>query len=102
MAPPLPVEKVGRVDAVFVSHAHHFDNLDNAEKGWLPKWGKVLTRPDAAKLLEGSNVNAEGLATWESPELTNELGDKVKVTLMPAVHTNNEEAKEKIEMSYGG
>jgi len=93
MAPPLPVEKVGRIDAVFVSHAHHFDNLDNTGKAWLPKWGKVLTHPDAAKLLEGSNVNAEGLATWESTELTNELGDKVKVTLMPAVHTNNEDIR---------
>ncbi len=86
MAPPLPVEQVGRIDAVFVSHAHHFDNLDNTGKAWLPKWGRVVTHPGAAKLLGG---NAEGLATWESTELTNEQGDRVKVTMMPAVHTNN-------------
>ena len=49
-----------------------------------------MTHPDAAKLLGG---NAEGLATWESTELTNEQGDKVKVTMMPAVHTNNEDIR---------
>ena len=46
MAPPLPVEEVGRIDAVFVSHAHHYDNLDNTGKAWLPKWGKILTHPE--------------------------------------------------------
>ncbi len=92
MAPPLPVEEVGRIDAVFVSHAHHYDNLDNTGKAWLPKWGKILTHPDAAKILEG-NVDATGCGTWESTKLTNELGEEVRVTMMPAVHTNNEDIR---------
>ena len=92
MAPPLPVEEVGRIDAVFVSHAHHYDNLDNTGKAWLPKWGKILTHPDAAKILEG-NVDATGFGTWESTKLTNELGEEVRVTMMPAVHTNNEDIR---------
>jgi L-ascorbate metabolism protein UlaG (beta-lactamase superfamily) len=98
MAPPLPVEQVGRIDAVFVSHAHHFDNLDNTGKAWLPKWGRVVTHPGAAKLLGG---NAEGLATWKSTELTNEQGDKVKVTMMPAVHTNNPDIREAVGETTG-
>ncbi len=86
MAPPLPVDQIGRIDAVLLSHAHHFDNLDYSGKEWLPKWGRVLTHPDAAKLLGG---NAEALKTWESTELTNEQAKKIRVTAMPAVHTNN-------------
>ncbi len=90
MAPPLPVDQIGRIDAVLLSHAHHFDNLDYTGKEWLPKWGRVLTHPDAAKLLGG---NAESLKTWGSTELTNEKAEKIKVTAMPAVHTNNEEIR---------
>ena len=58
MAPPIPVEEIGKIDAVFVSHAHHFDNLDNSGKAWLPKWGKILTDPNSAELLSG-HVDAE-------------------------------------------
>lgn len=80
MGPPIPVEDVGRIDAVFLSHAHHFDNLDNTGKAWLSKWGRVITHPDAAALLGG---NAEGLATWEATEITNEQGETVTVTMPP-------------------
>ena len=93
MAPPLAVEKVGRIDAVFVSHAHHYDNLDNTGKAWLPKWGKIITHPDAAKVLEKDDIKATGLPTWESTELENYQGEKVRVTMMPSVHTNNEDIR---------
>ena len=77
MGPPLPVEEVGKIDAVFVSHTQHYDNLDNAAKAMLPKWGRVLTTPDGAAALGGST---EALNTWESVELTNDNGEKVRVT----------------------
>ena len=90
MAPPLPVEKVGRIDAVLLSHAHHYDNLDNTAKAMLPKWGRVFTTPDGAKTLGGST---EALNTWETVELTNDTGEKVRITGMPAVHTTDPEIR---------
>ena len=59
MSPPIPAEKIGRIDAVLLSHAHHYDNLDNAGKAMLPNWGRVLTTPDGAKVLGGN-------AAWPS------------------------------------
>ena len=90
LPPPVPVEQIGKIDAVLLSHAHHFDNLDNTGKEWLSKWGRVITHPGAAALLGG---NAEGLATWESTMITNKQGESVKVTMMPAIHTNNPEIR---------
>ena len=90
MSPPIPAEEIGRIDAVLLSHAHHFDNLDNTGRAMLPSWGRVLTTPDGAKVLGG---NAEALATWESTELTNDQGETVKVTATPAVHTSNQEIR---------
>ena len=90
MAPPIPAEEIGKIDAVLLSHAHHYDNLDNTGKAMLPSWGRVLTTPDGAEVLGG---NAEALATWESTELTNEAGETIKITALPAVHTNNPEIR---------
>ena len=35
MSPPIPVDQIGRIDAVLLSHAHHYDNLDNTAKAML-------------------------------------------------------------------
>lgn len=98
MAPPLPVEKVGKIDAVFLSHAHHLDNLDFTGREWLPRWGRVLTTPDAKKLLGG---NAEALEIWESTEITNDRGETVRVTGVPAVHTSNPDIREAVGETMG-
>ena len=98
MAPPLPVEKVGKINAVFLSHAHHLDNLDFTGKKWLPKWGRVLTTPDAKKLLGG---NAETLEIWETTEITNDRGETVRVTGVPAVHTNNPDIRKAVGETMG-
>ncbi len=90
MSPPIPADKIGRIDAVLLSHAHHYDNLDNAGKAMLPQWGRVLTTPDAAEVLGG---NAEALAAWESTELTNSQGESITITATPAVHTSNPEIR---------
>ena len=42
----------------------------------VPRWG-----------LPGKNV--QGLATWQSTELTSATGEKLKITATPAVHTSN-------------
>ena len=98
MSPPIPADEIGRIDAVLLSHAHHYDNLDNTGKAMLPSWGRVLTTPDGAEILGG---NAEGLATWESTELTNSEGERIKVTATPAVHTNNPEIRSAVGETTG-
>ena len=59
MSPPVPAEKIGRIDAVLLSHQQHYDNLDNTGRTLLPKAGRVLTTKESAEVLGG---NAEGMA----------------------------------------
>ncbi len=95
MAPPIPVDKIGPVDLVLLSHAQHLDNLDNAGRSLLAKVGTTITTPaSAAMKLPGKNV--KGLATWQSTEVTNAAGERLKVTATPAVHTSNPDLREAV------
>ena len=93
MAPPIPVDRIGPIDLVLLSHAQHFDNLDNEGRRLLARVGTTLTTPaSAAMKLPGKKV--KGLATWESTEVTNAAGERLKITAMPAVHTSNPALRE--------
>ncbi len=95
MAAPIPVDRLGPIDAVLLSHAQHFDNLDNEGRRLLERVGTTITTPaSAAMKLPGKKV--QGLATWASTELTNAAGERLKVTAMPAVHTSNPALREAI------
>jgi L-ascorbate metabolism protein UlaG (beta-lactamase superfamily) len=95
MAPPIPVDKIGQVDLVLLSHAQHLDNLDNAGRSLLAKVGTTITTPaSAAMKLPGKRV--KGLATWESTEVSNAAGERLKVTGMPGVHTSNPDLREAV------
>ena len=83
MAPPVPVEEIGPIDAVLLSHQQHFDNLDVSGRALLPKVGRVLTTPESADVLGG---NAEGLAPGQSTVLTNDEGQEIRVTAILALH----------------
>ncbi len=83
MAPPVPVEEIGPIDAVLLSHQQHFDNLDISGRALLPKVGRVLTTPESAAALGG---NAEGLAPGQSTVLTNDDGQEIRVTATLALH----------------
>ena len=83
MAPPVPVEEIGPIDAVLLSHQQHFDNLDISGRALLPKVGRVLTTPESAAALGG---NAEGLAPGQSTVLTNAEGQEIRVTATLALH----------------
>lgn len=83
MAPPVPIERIGEIDAVLLSHQQHYDNLDNSGRTFLPRAGRVLTTPESAEALGG---NAQGLATWESVELTNDASETIRITATPAIH----------------
>jgi hypothetical protein len=95
MAPPIPVDKIGPVDLVLLSHAQHLDNLDNEGRRLLANVGTTITTPaSAAMKLPGRNV--KGLATWQSTEVTNAAGERLKITGMPGVHTSNPDLRETI------
>lgn len=83
MSPPVPVEEIGRIDAILLSHQQHYDNLDNAGRSLIPKAGRVLTTKESADILGGK---AEGMAPWDTTELINDTGEKIRVTATPAKH----------------
>lgn len=82
-APALLPAALGTIDAVLLSHDHHFDNLDHAGRATLPKAGKTLTTRAGAQRL---GTNAVGLDTWESVDLATPSGRTVRVTATPARH----------------
>ena len=66
-AGPAPsIEQLGKLDAVLLSHDHHFDNLDNAGRAPLSSVGVAYTTNSGAKRLGG---NAVGLAPFETRPL---------------------------------
>ena len=92
MEPPIPVDEIGPIDLALVSHAQHLDNLDNEGRRLLAKVGMTLTTPESAtKHLTG--ITVVGLPTWKSKEITNAVGERLKITAMPAVHTSNPELR---------
>jgi len=81
--PALDVASVEPVDAVLLSHDHHFDNLDHAGRSLLAAVPRVLTTPLGASRL---GADAVGLEPWESVELGSPEGGSVRVTATPARH----------------
>ncbi|MGF6429330.1 L-ascorbate metabolism protein UlaG (beta-lactamase superfamily) [Bradyrhizobium elkanii] len=80
--PALSVERIGKLDAVLLSHDHHFDNLDNAGRALLPHVGITYTTDSGAQRLGG---NALGLAPFETRVLESDR-KKLFVTATPARH----------------
>jgi L-ascorbate metabolism protein UlaG (beta-lactamase superfamily) len=81
-SPALETARVGAIDAVLLSHEHHFDNLDGAGRGLLADAARVLTTEDAVGRL---GANGVGLAPWQSTELSSTEA-KLTVTATPARH----------------
>jgi L-ascorbate metabolism protein UlaG (beta-lactamase superfamily) len=71
-------ERVGRVDAVLLSHDQHPDNLDHAGRDLLRRVPLTLTTPAAAARLGGSSV---ALQPWTAHRV-----GEVHVTAVPAQH----------------
>ena len=81
--PALDPESLGAVDAVLLSHDHHFDNLDTAGRVLLSRSPRVLTtQAGAARLGSG----AVGLATWQTVDISARSGRVLRVTATPARH----------------
>ena len=64
--PALSVEQIGVLDAVLLSHDHHFDNLDHGGRAMLPSVPVVYTTRAGQQRLGG---NALGLAPFETHSL---------------------------------
>src|SRR4051812_26799961 len=70
--PGVAADALGAIDAVLLSHDHHFDNLDRAGRAMLARANRTLTPTVAAERLGG---NAVGLAPWQTTELANAAGE---------------------------
>jgi L-ascorbate metabolism protein UlaG (beta-lactamase superfamily) len=81
--PAVPPEKLGRIDAVLLSHDHHFDNLDRAGRAVLAGANKVITTAVGAERLGGQTI---GLAPWQSVEIPGRDGRTLRITGTPARH----------------
>jgi L-ascorbate metabolism protein UlaG (beta-lactamase superfamily) len=82
-SPALSSEAIGAVDALLLSHDHHFDNLDDAGRLVLQRARRVLTTEEGAARL---GTNATGLAPWQSVDLPTRVGRVIRITAMPARH----------------
>ena len=81
--PALSPADIGTIDAVLLSHDHHFDNLDNSGRDYLKTAPRVLTTSAGAERLGNG---AESLEPWQSVILeTADLGS-IKITATPARH----------------
>jgi L-ascorbate metabolism protein UlaG (beta-lactamase superfamily) len=83
VGPAISAAQVGAVDAVLLSHDQHSDNLDNSGRDFLRHAPRVLTTIAGAKRLGG---DVEGLAPWDSTELTGKDGHSLTITATPARH----------------
>jgi L-ascorbate metabolism protein UlaG (beta-lactamase superfamily) len=81
--PALSADKLGYLDAVLLSHDHHFDNLDHTGREMLNKAERVLTTPAGASRLGGRSIP---LAEWQMVEFPCPDGRTLQITGIPAQH----------------
>ncbi len=81
--PSIEPAAVGTIDAVLLSHDHHFDNLDGAGRALVGRVPRVLTTTAGAERLGGP---ALGLEPWATVDLPSPEGGVLRVTATPARH----------------
>lgn len=84
--PALSNDEIGKVDLVLLSHDHHSDNLDNKGRAFIKTVNTVLSTKDAVKRLK--NDNTIGLDNWQEYAVATEKVPQLKITAIPAQHTN--------------
>jgi len=83
--PAVPVDDLGPVDAVLLTHDHHGDNLDDLGRALLPRAGTVVTTVSGARRL-GPALGAVGLDPWATTRLAAPGRPTVEVTATPCRH----------------
>jgi L-ascorbate metabolism protein UlaG (beta-lactamase superfamily) len=81
--PAIPADQIGAIDAVLLSHDHHFDNFDRSGHEVATRAATIITTVDGAGRLGG---NAVGLKAWDTTKLKTPDGRTVRVTATPARH----------------
>ncbi len=84
--PALTSAEIGAVDLVLLSHDHHSDNLDKNGRAFIKTVKTVLSTKDAVRRLK--NPNTIGLDNWEEYAIETEKVKGLKITAIPAQHTN--------------
>ncbi|TBX66141.1 MBL fold metallo-hydrolase [Flavobacterium silvisoli] len=84
--PALTPEQIGIIDLVLLSHDHHSDNLDKKGRAFIKTVKTVLSTKDAERRLK--NTNTIGLDNWDEFIVNNEKVNGLKITAIPAQHTN--------------
>ncbi|MBC7847821.1 MAG: MBL fold metallo-hydrolase [Flavobacterium sp.] len=84
--PALSMDEIGMVDLVLLSHDHHSDNLDKNGKKFIKTVPLVLSTKDAVRRLK--NDNTVGLDNWGEYEINDKRVKGLKITAIPAQHTN--------------
>ena len=74
LGPAVAADALGHIDAVLLSHDHHFDNLDRAGRALLSDADGVITTPAGAERLGRPVI---GLETWTSIEIPTERGRRL-------------------------
>jgi L-ascorbate metabolism protein UlaG (beta-lactamase superfamily) len=82
-APAVAADALGTIDAVLLSHDHHFDNLDRAGRALLSRAHRVFAPLAGAERL---GDGATGLAAWQRAELDGTRNRRVRITATPARH----------------
>lgn len=83
---PLIGELDELIDLALVSHDHHGDNLDKSGKKLLENIPIILSTRGAEKRLQ--NLKVKGLTPWETFHIETPLVKGLKITAVPAQHTN--------------
>ena len=81
--PGVSADALDPIDAVLLSHDHHFDNLDRAGRAMLPRARRVFAPAAGAERLTGI---ATGVESWQTETLTASDGRRLRVTGVPARH----------------
>jgi L-ascorbate metabolism protein UlaG (beta-lactamase superfamily) len=81
--PSIPVEEVGEIDAILLSHDHHGDNLDTAGRTLLPLAGTVVTTTSGAARV---GERAKGLEPWDVARLETSGRPTIEIPATPCRH----------------
>lgn len=85
--PAVPVDGVGPIDAVLLTHDHHADNLDDAGRALLPAAGAVVTtRSGARRLAPTLGPGVRGLRPWATTRLEHPDRPTIEITATPCRH----------------